>query len=239
MNDESFVQYKFRKIDKRLIESLFSQSLYFSKPDMLNDPFDCRIDLMCALRRVESSVTGGRKNLLRSFLSNPKFFETWHSTFDNSGVCCFSRENSNTLLWSHYADAHKGVCLKYEIPGSYLKSNKFQLTAGGYVEYLAEPIKDWIKNAPTDMTEFIIGLVHKFLKSKSPAWAYEKEARLIRPPGVFNFNEPVLNQICFGLRTPDEDIKLITDLARTYSGCSMFSKMFRDETEFGFTEKVL
>ena len=59
MNDESFVLYKFRAIDKHLIESLVSQSLYFARPDALNDPFDCQIDLKAALKRAESSAGGG------------------------------------------------------------------------------------------------------------------------------------------------------------------------------------
>lgn len=239
MNDESFVLHRFRKIDKRLIESLVNRSLYFAKPDTLNDPFDCRIDLKGALRRAESFAIGDPKKLLSSFLNTPEFFENWQSTFNNVGVCCFTRDNRDTLLWSHYADEHRGVCLKFEFRAFYFLSEEFSLTTMGNVEYIAEPIKEWLKNAPTNMTEFVIGLVHKFLKSKSPAWAYEKEARIFRTPGDFSFSEPVLNQICFGLRTPDKDIKLITDLARTYSGCNRFSKMERDETEFGFTEKSL
>jgi hypothetical protein len=45
MDNESFVLYKYRAINKRLIESLINQTLYFARPDELNDPFDCRIDL--------------------------------------------------------------------------------------------------------------------------------------------------------------------------------------------------
>ena len=243
MNDESFVLYKFRAINKHLIESLASQSLYFARPDALNDPFDCRIDPRGPIKQAESSATGDRKNLLSSFLSNPVFFENWQSTFDNLGVCCFSRDasrgNRDTLLWSHYADAHRGVCLKYEFRASYFLSEEFHLTMMGNVEYLAEPVTEWLKNSPTDMTKFVQGLAHACAKSKSPAWAYEKEARIFRPPGVFSFSEQFLNQICFGLRTPAADIELITNLARTYAGCTRFRHMVRDETEFGFTEKEL
>jgi hypothetical protein len=240
MNDESFVLYKFRAINKHLIESLVSQSLYFARPDALNDPFDCQIDLKAALKRAESSAAGGRKSLLSSFLRNQKFFDNWKSVVDNFGVCSFSRENRDTLLWSRYADEHRGVCLKYQFRESYFLTDEFQFAAAGDVEYLDEPLTEWLKSAPADMDEFVKGLIHKYLKTKSLAWKYEKESRIIRRKhGAFKFSEPVLNQVCFGLQTPDDDIKLITDLARTYAGCTMFSKMFRDETEFGFTEKAL
>jgi hypothetical protein len=244
MNNESFVLYKFRAIDKWLIESLVSQSLYFAKPDTLNDPFDCRIDLKRLFKRAELSATDDRKNLFSSFLGNPKFFETWQSTFDNLGVCCFSRENRNTLLntllWSHYADAHRGVCLKYQFRASYFLTEEFHLTTMGNVEYLAEPLTEWLKTAPMDVYNFVVELAHKCLKTKSLAWEYEQEARIFRPKhGVFNISEPFLNQVYFGLRIPQADIELITNLARTYAGCNRFSRMVREETEFGFTEKAL
>jgi len=240
MNDESFVLYKFRAIDKHLIESLVSQSLYFARPDALNDPFDCRIDIKAALKRAESSAGGDRKNLLLSFLGNPRFFENWQSTFDNLGVCCFSRDNRDTLLWSHYADAHRGVCLKYEFRVSDFLAGKFHDTTRGNVEYLSEPLAEWLEDAPMDMTKFVEGLAHRCLKTKSLAWKYEQESRIIRPePGVFKLSEQFLNQVCFGLRTPPADIELITNLAKKYAGRTTFTHMVRDETEFGFTEKAL
>jgi hypothetical protein len=121
MNDEPFSLYKFReitdtktgRINVRLIDSLVNQSLYFAKPDTLNDPFDCRIDLQKAIERAALSATGDRKNFLSSFLGNPEFLRIWKSTFDSIGVCCFSRTIEDTLLWTHYADDHKGVCLGY------------------------------------------------------------------------------------------------------------------------------
>ena len=31
------------------------------------------------------------------------------------GVCCFSAVINNPLLWSHYADQHRGVCIGYSL----------------------------------------------------------------------------------------------------------------------------
>lgn len=240
MNNEPFVLYRFRKIDKRLIESLVSQSLWFAKPNTLNDPFDCQIDVEGALKRAALADTGGRKDFLSSILSNPEFFETWRSTLDDLGVCCFSSENRDTRLWSHYADEHRGVCLKYQFRTSHFLTEKFRLTTMGPVQYLPEPLRKWLKDAPMDITKFVEGLVHTCLKTKSLAWAYEKEARVFRrEQGLFNFSQPFLNQVCFGLRTPPTDIDLITSLAEKYSSCTMFSRMVRNETEFGFAEKSL
>lgn len=51
----------------------------------------------------------------------------------------------------------------------------------GNVEYVAEPLTEWLKNAPLDVKGFITELVHKYLKTKSLAWKYEREARIFRP----------------------------------------------------------
>jgi len=29
-------------------------------------------------------------------------------------VCCFSELNDSLLMWSHYADQHKGICIEYD-----------------------------------------------------------------------------------------------------------------------------
>jgi len=242
-NNETFDLYKFRAINKRLIESLVNRSLYFAKPSTLNDPFDCRIELKEAFEQAGSSATGDRKNFLLSFLAKPKFFENWRCTVDKLGVCAFSRENLHPLLWSHYADEHRGVCLKYQFRAAYFTTDEFHLTAAGKVEYLVEPLKEWLKSTPMDdLDKFVEGLLHKYLKTKSPAWKYEEEERIFRhKPGVFNFNhgEPFLNQICFGLRTPEPDIDLIVNLAQTYTGCTRFSRMVPNKTEFGFKEEAM
>ncbi|HUX65633.1 MAG TPA: DUF2971 domain-containing protein, partial [archaeon] len=187
MNDEQFTLYKFRPINKYLIESLVTRSLYFAKLDELNDPFDCRIDLEGALKRAELSAIGDRKKFLSSFLDDPNKFQHWQSYISNVGACSFSRVNANTLLWVHYADAHRGVCLEYKFQSSYFLPPEFNLTVAGNVEYLQEPLTEWLKNAPIESAPFAEGLIHRYFKTKSPAWCYEMEARIIRTKhGVCN-----------------------------------------------------
>lgn len=244
MNDDPFTLYKFRPINKYLIESLVTQSLYFAKPDTLNDPFDCKIDLESVLKRAKLTATGERRSFLTSILGDSQFFENWKSYFDNVGVCSFSQMNADTLLctllWSHYADEHKGACLEYQFRESYFLNPEFLLTAAGNVEYVHEPLTEWLKNAPIEMIPFTEELIHKYLKTKSPAWEYEKEARIIRRKhGTFNIRDKFLKQVYFGLQTPQADIDLVTKLARDYSGCTSFARLIRDETDFGFTVKKL
>lgn len=238
MDNESFVLYKYRAINKRLIESLINQTLYFARPDALNDPFDCRIDLQKALRRAAKSATGERRDFLSSFLATPEFFRNWRSTFDAMGVCCFSKTIKETLMWSHYAEEHKGVCLEYQFRGASLLGD---ITAAQNVEYLDDPWVPWlVENAPMDMTEFAKELALRYLRTKCPAWAYEQEARIIRQEsGPFKFRGVLLMEVCFGLRAPKPDVNLIVKLTQSYCGGVKFSQMVPDETEFRFVKQAL
>jgi hypothetical protein len=79
----------------------------------------------------------------------------------NRGLLCFSRAWTNPLLWAHYADKHRGMCLG------------FDLNAGDdmarAVDYVEEPLP-W-QEPPTE--EFTL----KLLWTKFAGWRHEDEVR--------------------------------------------------------------
>jgi hypothetical protein len=237
---DDFTNFRYRRIDRHLIDSLVNPSLYFAKPNSLNDPFDCRIDLQNSFARAASSTTGDRKKWLSQFLDVQPFFENWKIVMDGLGVCCFSSTAVDTLLWAHYADNHRGVCLEYRLPPSCILDPPFRLAAGGAVDYRTEPLTEWLKNGSFDMDKdsFIKAVALIYLRAKSPAWSYEKEARIIRSGhGAYKIRGDFLTQVCFGLHTPQDDIDLILKLARDYCGCIRFGRMTRDGSDFGIAMK--
>lgn len=230
--------FKFRTINKHLIESLVNSRLYFAKPNKLNDPFDCRLDLRKSFSRSASSASGTRKSWLQSALSDGReFIEQWERLFENYGVCSFSLELNTTLMWSHYADEHRGVCLLYRFPESFFLAPENRIFGVDRVKYLHDALTDWLKNeAPMELNQFVPELIKIYLTAKSPAWSYESEARVIRKDhGFIDIPFGLLEQVCFGLRTPQADIDLITKLAREYCGCKQFCRIIRDESDFGIT----
>lgn len=76
-----------------------------------------------------------------------------------TGVICFSHGWSNPLLWSHYADKHKGLCLGFDIHKSKLME----------VNYVDERLPYKIPETKQDMMEL--------LTTKFRHWEYEKEYR--------------------------------------------------------------
>ena len=89
-----------------------------------------------------------------------------------------------------------------------------------------------------DMTEFAEKLAIRYLRTKSPAWEYEREARMIRTEsGPFKFQDVLLTEICFGLQTSKSDFDLVAKLAENYWGCVNRNQMERSETEFRLVKK--
>ncbi|MBM4275956.1 MAG: DUF2971 domain-containing protein [Deltaproteobacteria bacterium] len=111
---------KFRKIDKFLIDSLVHSHIYFAPPDKLNDPFDCRIDIEKSLTKaISQSSDLGIKILglfkhkeIQELINQAQKEIIMYGIFSGS----HSPALNSSLMWSHYADSHRGVCLIYAIP---------------------------------------------------------------------------------------------------------------------------
>lgn len=61
----------------------------------LNDPFEL-LGVELPNRALRRAFAAWKAKALREY-----------------GVLCFSRKWSNPVLWSHYADKHKGICLDW------------------------------------------------------------------------------------------------------------------------------
>lgn len=234
--------FKFRKINKHLIDSLVNSRLWFAKPNALNDPFDCQLDLRKSWERAAASSTGRRKNWLQSALDNPIFLEQWGIQFEKIGVCSFSRDLCNSQMWSHYADEHRGACLLYRFPKSFRVDPQNKIVVATWVNYAPNALTDWLKNdAPMELLGFIKELTKIYLSAKGPGWEYENEARIIREEhGPFNVPFGFLQKVCFGLRTPPADIDLVKKLASKYCGCEKFCRIVRDDkSDFGIKEEEM
>ena len=83
------------------------------------------------------------------------------------GPICFSKIWKNPVLWSHYGDKHKGICLGFDIIDEWAYE----------IDYVGERLKDDIEGHVSDMLEETLG--HKLLTTKFEHWHYEEEVRMI------------------------------------------------------------
>ena len=94
-------------------------------------------------------------------------------------VCCYSENPNSELMWAHYADNSKGICVEYDfnslLPDNFLRYCMFP------VAYTEKPIdvSDLVKN---DQSLFQYSMEAALLCStlnKSMEWNYEREWRLV------------------------------------------------------------
>lgn len=124
------------------LEDLRSRRLKISRIAELNDPFE--------FLGVDLSDRDFRKALKK----------TKADISETKGILCFSKGWRNPLLWGHYADKHKGICLGFEVSDSDIKK----------VDYIETrpPPPDVLSEA------FVMGL----LFTKFSHWHYEQEYRV-------------------------------------------------------------
>ena len=125
------------------------------------------------------------------------------------GILCLSATPFNILMWSHYADKHKGVVLQFERKGlkkrfNYLEDVKYKNNIID-VKILGNNLKEWDK---------------LLLLNKSSDWNYEEEWRIITEPEkrrdkhinprVFRFPKEILTGIILGCEISKADKDRIT-----------------------------
>jgi hypothetical protein len=123
------------------LEDIEKKRIRISEIDQLNDPFE----LWCVSQQDKR---------IRVELSNYKK-EMCH----RSGLICFCAHWHNPLLWSHYADKHRGMCLGFDVDDSGLKT----------VNYVEE--RSDLKMPPTEEN------ADELLFTKYRDWQYEEEWR--------------------------------------------------------------
>jgi hypothetical protein len=86
---------------------------------------------------------------------------------ETRGVICFSRDWSNPVLWSHYADKHRGIALGFEV------TDRFAIPVT-YEKALSKIEIDQLMTA-ADPSE---DLGRMLLATKFDDWRYEREFRV-------------------------------------------------------------
>ena len=84
------------------------------------------------------------------------------------GVICFCENYHDPVLWSHYADSHRGVVLMFEIPDDMAIR----------IDYQPERFKLAV-NAAIQHGSFTESDLTQLISTKFSSWGYEKEIRMM------------------------------------------------------------
>ncbi len=178
--------FKYHTININLLQSLRKETNWYSKLHLLNDPFECFF--------IDNTNSSTYKDLVSELC-----------------VCCFSKNMNEILMWSHYADNHRGVCIEYEITDE--EVIKGRLIEVKYNNELS--IFDKIERMPSGHLSLNTTTNGKFLITKFKNWSYEEELRtyIISDEPTSNGKEqPFLGNITtiyFGKNASIDDIALV------------------------------
>lgn len=175
--------YKYCKLDQHFNDIVKNKELYFQSPPDFNDPYDCNVswkinyskaDIEQFVRNTVSLSNSEAiiQQTIKKFQSDPTLIQSeidaLKKLVHRLGVSCFSKDGENPLMWSHYADKHKGICITF---------NAMELVNGFHqsvypVEYVTNfPKVDFMKNHNNS--------VNQIIKSKSVNWKHEQEFRIV------------------------------------------------------------
>lgn len=112
-----------------------------------------------------------------------------------TGVCCFSTTYANPLLWSHYGDQHKGLCIGYGLEREPKPQPQKLIYGGNRVIKTSTLIQAFIHKDSQANTL----LDRDVLLRKARGWGYEREWRLIGEQGIQD-SPLLLKEVTFGLR---------------------------------------
>jgi Protein of unknown function (DUF2971) len=155
------------------------------------------------------------------------------NNFRGSGVFCTSKNKNSLLMWSHYADHHRGAVFKF-IPDEMRDS---ALLISKPVRYTRErPLiyrtpEDLIRNAiMMPLFESVKQMTENLIYTKSVEWQYEEEYRLVIPRFIpagktnemLSFYPEELVAVYFGCRIDEQQKQELTILAREVNSKTQF-----------------
>ena len=216
--------YRYRKLSGEFSEyverTVCHNELYFPKPSSFNDPFDCRPSFSFEASNEEKATyykdrskkqlpNLNREQRRREAMNTLNDWETPEAQkriqdslteliTEHVGVLCLSARKDDILMWSHYADSHRGLCLEFD--------GYFEFFARAqevnYPETDVRPQINPYRDSPDQM-------VDKAVLTKASHWKYEEEWRIlehVNGPGVYRYPPEALTGIILGAQIPPQAV---------------------------------
>jgi hypothetical protein len=178
--------YKYKSLGNlwHVLDMVVNHRLYCAHWRELNDPLEGRYEIY--LGKKDDEIEG----VMDSRIGRAR---------DKYRIACLSADPENFLLWSHYADGHKGIVVEIDIPDGHP-----DLTAVVYTPFSS------VFSEKTDTKE---DMRHLF-SGKALPWSYEQEYRVITEAKYFELPRPA-SRLLLGAMVSKEQVRILeTTLSR-------------------------
>jgi hypothetical protein len=238
------ILYKYRSIDDKnhTLNIIEHGKIYFPSIFQLNDPFDGSVPYMYdeteltyenIFRKMHDIAVAKYPEYNEQQIHDYVSENMKHQTYDEKhveklnkkmkeeiekefGIYSLTTKRDNFLMWSHYADSHKGICVGFDtkILSNHANSIFAPIT---YQENLPQ-------HSILDNDE--LKFMQQLLATKSIVWKYEDEYRLIKSQGARNevlIPLEGLVEIIFGCKIDTScKAKLKEIITKNNPGCKLF-----------------
>lgn len=173
--------YKYRSLDnfKFFVDIILKKRLYAANYQELNDPMEGHY-------------------LYSNSPTSPNLVDVIKDRKQKLRNVSLSRNGNHPLMWSHYADGHRGVAVGIEVDRSkYLVKSIDYSNNFLNLDHLSElrPYK----------------MVEQILSSKISLWSYEEEERILLRGGA-TFDYVKVKEVIAGRRMSNQDFGFIRDI---------------------------
>lgn len=234
--------YKFVTWEKDYHKQILSDgTIFFTSAEKFNDPFDSSVPLRYDYGTDEQIIDLYKRHLHmmnptysadylqklaieffdkklindpQKIKENVKFQNEWAKS--KYGIFVLTTEFQNILMWSHYADSHRGICVRFNIDKfrNYIENDcikKDLIITWHKVTY--ENKYPLLNPFELDDTEVVM----KPLTVKADDWKYENEYRFIlfdKPNTLLKLPSGIIDLVFCGCKMDDINKNEIINIAK-------------------------
>ncbi|MCR4880259.1 MAG: DUF2971 domain-containing protein [Bacilli bacterium] len=246
LSDFAISDYGYSKIKDRILISAIRKEINIAKKVLSKNPVYYEMPL---LNKAKDTLMNSGP-IVREFYK--KYKKEWDANLEKSlndirkqtVVTSFSKRNDSMLMWSHYANSHRGVCLEYEVQeDNFLKEVNYSKDMVGIKIYNLTSIqlaKDYLnRNGILKEVNYRFDDdIYKPFFIKALDWEYEDEVRYVfYTKDLDSSNRIILKDdkyllklgkpkaIYIGSKANMNDTKKINDLANTNNINVFYTKL--------------
>lgn len=209
-----------------------AESIWFSSPDQFNDPQESHFNVsfdgtLYQIRELYRKIVEQERpecqaeevdTYVASMLNEPRLRAELDVLVRRSirnkirsdhAMLCLGTTNDNYLMWSHYADRHRGICMEFD-----LENHREWRRRTRRVHYSRDlPEFNWFDTS--DEAKWIATLL-----TKHECWAYENEWRVIdlaSGQGLRKLESGMVKSVTLGAETAPDREKLVRGWLRDTS----------------------
>lgn len=190
--------FKYSSFSKYMVKNLITNSFSLSLIATFNDCYDSRISFGDIKQRASEEYEADKSIAIAAGCEPVISIEQWqdhileeqkaYADFCSDSHCiCLSETNTSTLMWSHYSDNNRGICIEYDFEKIRENPLYFCLFPVCYTE---APISvyDFLRRSQESYS-IELGVLISVL-NKATCWKYEKEWRLVLLNEVIGKHNP-------------------------------------------------